>query len=58
MDAYIGGKTGAQLLHVSSHTDMCAQYICATVGVPFRAVIKCSALIYILVRIKSRKIER
>lgn len=34
------------------------KYIHATVGVLFKAVIKCSALIYILVPIKSRKIER
>lgn len=34
------------------------KYVCATVGVLFRAIIKCSALIYILVWIKSKEIER
>lgn len=52
--AHKGEWNWAQLLHVWAHTDI----MCAAVGVLLRAVIKCRALIYILVWIKSRRTER
>lgn len=45
---------------VCDHTLMLRmlKYVCAAVGVLLRAVIKCGAVLYILVCVKSRKTER